>query len=400
MLSVCLLWGWMMRTRQHVFIVAAEKSGDELGAGLARQLREQTGGQITLSAIGGSALAGEGLDSPIDISPLSILGFTEGLKAYPIIMDRVYRTADFIIESGAGAAVLIDSWGFMMRVAKRLRKKGFGGKIIKYVAPQVWAMREGRSKILAAYVDALLTIHSFDAPYFTRHGLKTIYVGNPVFDMDYQCGDGAGLRSRFGIGPDAPVLCVLFGSRLSEIQKLAAPFADAVARLKREMPDLAIVAPVSDTITEDVLAAAGTYPALQDVIMLGENQKLDCFAAADTALACSGTVTTQLACAGVPTVVAYRLNTLTYLIAKRLFKPAYISIVNIAADAALMPEFMQDDCTGENLAAAALAYLHNEEKREQASRALLAQTAKMRGDKTRSSSARAARAVLDLLKPT
>ncbi len=380
----------------HIYIVAAEKSGDELGAGLARELRAQTEGRIKLSAIGGSALAGEGLDSPVDISPLSILGFTEGVKAYPIIMDRVYRTADLIIESGADVAVLIDSWGFMMRVAKRLRKKGFDGQIVKYVAPQVWAMREGRSKVLARHVDALLTIHSFDAPYFTRYGLETIYVGNPVFDKDYQSGDCQALRTGYGIPSTAPVLAVLFGSRLSEIQKLAKPFAKAVEILKSEMPDLVIVAPVSDTITEDVLAAASEYPALQDVIMLGEDRKLDCFACADAALACSGTVTTQLACAGVPTVVAYRLNQLTYMIAKRLFKPAYISIVNIAADAPLMPEFMQEDCTGEKLAAAALGYLRDADKRKITRAALLEQTAKMRGPRDESSSSRAARAVLSL----
>ncbi len=383
--------------KKHVFIVAAEKSGDELGAALAQDLRAQTNGQIRLSAVGGSALAREGLTSPVDISPLAILGLVEGVKVYPIIMDRVYQTVDLILQSGADAAVLIDSWGFMMRVAKRLRKKKYQGKIIKYVAPQVWATREGRSKILAAHVDALLTIHNFDAPYFTRHGLKTIAVGNPVFDKDYTCGDGQGLRNAYNIPQNAPVVCVLFGSRLSEIQRLAKPFAQAVAQIKRKTPDVHFVSPVSDTISEDVLAAVMEYPALQDVIMLSEAQKLDCFAAANVALACSGTVTSQLASAGIPTIVGYKLSGLSYQIARHLFKPDYVSIVNIAAGAELMPEFIQSACTGEKLANALIAYLQDTDACETARRALLAQTADMRADKSETSSSRAAKAVLELI---
>ncbi len=389
-------------TKPHIYIVAAEKSGDELGAALVRELRQQTGGAITLSAIGGSALKAVGLTSPVDISPLSILGFFEALKSYPVIMQRVAQATAAIMASGADAVVLIDSWGFMIRVAKRLKKQGFSGQVIKYVAPQVWAMREGRSKILADGVDHLLTIHGFDAPYFTRHGLNTIYVGNPVFDQNYDNGDGAGLRAEYNIGPDTPVLIMLFGSRLSEIQRLAAPFADAVVRLKKALPELVIVSPVSDTISEDVLAAAAQEKHLQDVILLGETRKLDCFAAADAAIACSGTVTTQLACAGVPTVVGYKLNMLTFLIAKRLFKPDYMSIVNIANDHLLMPEFIQDDCNGKNLADTVLPYLTNPETRNTASQALISATKKMRkgnaGGSAGTSSARAGRAVLEIVK--
>ena len=388
-------------TKPHIFIVAAEKSGDELGARLVRELRKQASGKVVLSAIGGSALKAEGLESAVDISPLSILGFVEGLKHYPVIMERVAQAARAITVSNVDAVVLIDSWGFMARVAKRLKKLGYKGEIIKYVAPQVWAMREGRSKILAGLVDHLLTIHAFDAPYFTKHGLNTIYVGNPILDENYDTGDAAALRTQYNIAQDTPVLTMLFGSRLSEIQKLAEPFAQAAHILRLAMPELVIIAPVSDSISEDVLAAVAQYPDLHDVILLGEESKLDCFALADVAIACSGTVTSQLASAGVPTVVGYKLNGLTYLIASRLYKPDYMSIVNIAADRLLMPEFMQNDCTGENLANAALEYLRDSDKRAKTSKALIAQVAKMRQGKNSKtnehSSARAARAVLSIL---
>ena len=385
----------------HIYIVTAEKSGDELGAGLAVSLKKQTGDKIRLSAIGGSSLASVGLESPFNTSSLGILGFVEGVKAYSLVLARVRQSVGYILQANPDAVVLVDSWGFMVRVAKSLKKHKFKGKIIKYVAPQVWAMREGRSKILARYTDHLLTIHAFDPPYFRRHGLPSQYVGNPVFDENYGTGNPGDLRKACNIPLSAPVLCVLFGSRRSEIRRLAEPFTDAVARLKQKIPGLVFISPVSDTISEDVNAAVITHSALQDVILLPEHRKSDCFALADVAIACSGTVTSQLASAGVPTVVGYKLNVLTALMAGFLFKPAYISIVNIAADRELMPEFMQCTCTGENLANAVLSYLTSGEKRQTARRALLDQVAAMRAGHdlgpALKSGDRAARAILEII---
>jgi len=179
-----------------VYILAVENSADHLGAQLARALHTQDK-TIKLAGIGGEALREAGVPSQMDITGLAILGFTEGLRSYPLVLRKVKEAAQRIMESGADAAILIDSWGFMVRVAKRLKKLGYKGQIIKYLAPQVWAMREGRAKILARYVDQLLTIHSFDAPYFERYGLPVHYVGNAVFDIDYQSGDSRALRDEY-----------------------------------------------------------------------------------------------------------------------------------------------------------------------------------------------------------
>jgi lipid-A-disaccharide synthase len=380
---------------KSVYIVAVENSADHLGAELAQHIHGHTSG-VNVLGIGGTAMARQGIESQIDISGLAILGFVEGLKSYPMILDRVKAAVDSIMAEAPDAVILIDSWGFMIRVAKGLKAAGYSGQIIKYLAPQVWAMRESRSKILAQYVDHLLTIHSFDAPYFERHGLPVSYVGNPIFDTDYSQGDGESLRREFGIDDKDDIVSVFFGSRLSEIHQLAKPFADAVAILKTQMPQLKFISPVSASIATDVRAAAAADLRLQDVIFLPENRKFDVFAACDVALACSGTVTTQLACAGIPSVVAYRLNGLTYMAAKRLYKPNYISIVNIAADEALMPEFVQKDVTGENLAGAVSNYLDDDTLRLEASERLIAQTVSMKG-KGGSASERAALSVLEII---
>ena len=382
-------------TPKSVYIVAVENSADHLGAELTQHIRAKTP-DVNILGIGGSALAAQGIESEIDISGLAILGFVEGLKSYPMILDRVRAAVKSVISHRPDAVILIDSWGFMIRVAKGLKKAGYKGQIIKYLAPQVWAMREGRSKILAQHVDHLMTIHSFDAPYFEKHGLPVSYVGNPMFDTDYLQGDGETLRRELGIESNDEVVSVFFGSRLSEIQQLAKPFADTVAALKTQKPRLKFISPVSETIATDVRAAAGEDLRLQNVILLPEARKFDVFAASDVALACSGTITTQLACAGVPSVVAYRLNGLTYAVAKRLYKPDYISIVNIAAGESLMPEFIQAEVTGAKMSGAIIDYLKDPEMRREISARLIAQTDAMKG-KGGSASERAALTVLRLI---
>ncbi len=380
---------------QSVFIVAAERSGDDLGAGLIKQLR-QLEPDVDIKGIGGSAMAKAGVSSDYDISPLAILGFTEAIRSYPMIRRKVSEAVEIILMARPNAVVLIDSWGFMLRVAWALRQAGYQGTLIKYVAPQVWAMREGRSKVLARAVDHLLTIHSFDAPYFERHGLPVHYVGNPVFDTDYRSGDREGLKEGLGIKPDQPILALLMGSRRAEIERLSEPLSQAVEILRQRYPHLAIVSPVSESVIDLVNAAKDEHMGLKQVHFVPEHRKLDVFAAANVALACSGTVTTQLACAGVPTVVTYKVSAVTFLIGRMLYQKPYVSIVNIAADKALMPECLQGEATPESLAREISVFLDDRDLRTRASEQLLVQTNKMRGEGGLASE-RAARAILSIL---
>lgn len=378
-----------------VFIVAAERSGDDLGAALVRDLRKLSS-DISIQGIGGARMANEGVLSDLHIAPLSILGFTEALKSYPTILKLVRQATEIIMKSKCNMVVLIDSWGFTMRVAQSLRKAGFTGKLVKYVAPQVFAMREGRSKVLAKSYDHLMTIHSFDAHYFERHGLPVTYVGNPVYDTDYRAGNGAALRKRLDIEPNAPLLTVLFGSRRSEIARLATPFAETIEILEKQIPGLKVVSPVSESIALEVKAAVKTEPRFSNLILCAEADKIDIFAAANAALACSGTVTSQLAYAGVPTVVSYKVSGMTYFVGKRLFKLDYISLVNIAANKPLMPEILQSDATGENLSQALIPYLRDKRTAQSASGALMRQADIMKGTGG-TASERAAKTVLSLL---
>ena len=335
-----------------VMLVAAEASGDALGAELARALRRRLGeGGVRFVGVGGARMAEEGIVSPFDIGELSVLGLLEGLMAYRRVVARADQTAELAVREQPDIAVLIDSWGFTLRVARRLKRRLPSLPIIKYVAPQVWASRPGRARTLARTVDHLLAIHSFDAPYFEPHGLATTFVGNATLARDFSSADPAGLRAQLGVAADAPLLLVLPGSRPAEIARMTPPFADAVARLRRDRPDLAVVVAAANSVAEAVRQSLATYPPGVHLIE-GDNARYDAMRAATTALACSGTVTTELGLAGCPMVVAYRIGAVTYTLLKPLIKTPYASLINIAAGAEIAPEFIQARCTGQVLAAA------------------------------------------------
>lgn len=378
-----------------LYVVAIEPSADHLGAELVQALRA-TSPELSLAGIGGPKMKAVGVPSQMIIEGLAIIGFTEILTKIPVILEGLRQSTDRIMEAAPDAVVLIDSYGFMVRLAKRLRKAGFRGKIIKYVAPQVWATRPKRAKTLAERFDALLAIHAFEPEWFTPHGLETHYVGNAVFDTDYRAADGHVLRAQYSL-EDRAILSVFLGSRMGEVVRLSPAFTDAVQILKAEMPELVVVCPVSESVAKEVGAVAGGDQRMNDMIFLPESMKLDAMGASLAALACSGTVTTQLACAGVPTVVAYRMSPVTYAVARRIFQPDYISIVNIAANAPLMPEFVQAEVTGEALADALRPYLTDTKQRAAAHDALLKQTDLMNNPPGETASARAAQAILEIV---
>lgn len=342
-----------------IMLVAAEASGDALGAGLMRALRRRLGEGVRFVGVGGARMAAEGLQSPFDISDLSILGWAEGLKAYPRVVKRADETAALAARERPDAAVLIDSWGFTLRVAQRLRRQDPGLKLIKYVGPQVWASRPARAKTLAGAVDHLLSILAFDAPYFERAGLKVTPVGNPTLAKDFSKADPHWLREQLGAAPDDPILLVLPGSRRQEIARLMEPFGDAVARLKASHPKLHVVLALAESVAEQARTGAQAWP-VKPYLIEGEAARLDAMRGATLALACSGTVTTELALAGCPMVVAYRISGLTYGLLRMAIRTRWITLINIAAGREIAPELIQGRCNGLELARALAARLDDE----------------------------------------
>lgn len=377
----------------RIFLIAGEPSGDFLGAKLMAGLRKLAGENIAFAGIGGENMAAQGLRSLFPLADLAVMGFWEVVPRIPRILARLKYTLSEIERFAPDAVVTIDSWGFTGRIAKGLRAKGSRIPRIHYVAPMVWAWKEKRAHDLALRVDRLLCLLPNEPPYFEKVGLKAVHVGHPVLESGADHGDGPAFRARHGIPNDAKLLCLLPGSRMSEVTRLLPPLIQAAALVRAKHPDLHLAIPTVETVAETVKAASWPAPA---VVVRGAVEKYDAFAASDAALAASGTVALELALAGLPSAIAYRASPATIWLARRLLKIRYANLVNLLLDRLAVPEYLQEDCTPENLADIALRLMDDGAMRaQQRADYTLALERLGRGDA--SPSLRAAREVLSAM---
>lgn len=332
-----------------VFLIAGEPSGDVLGSRLMAALSRRTGGAVRFAGIGGERMRERGLDPLFPLDELALFGLAELLPKLPSLVRRLGQTVEAIRRLRPDVVVTIDAPDFCFRVAKRVR--GEGVPIVHYVAPTVWAWRPGRARKLARLVDHLLALLPFEPPYFHREGLDCTFVGHPVVETGAGLGDGARLRERHGIAPDAPLVCVLPGSRNSEVSRLLPIFGATLALLAGRYPGLRAVVPTVPQVRDQVRAAAAVW-SVPAAVVEGDEEKYDAMAASTVALAASGTVALELALSRLPAVIAYRLHPVTVALYRRLIRVKYANLVNIMLDRMLVPELLQDDCTPDRLAAA------------------------------------------------
>jgi lipid-A-disaccharide synthase len=201
-----------------------------------------------------------------------------------------------------------------------------------------------------------------------------------------------GFRAAHGIATDAKLLCILPGSRRGEVRRMLLPFAATVAILQRQFPDLAVVLPTVPIVAAEVRAAASRFP-VRAIVVENDGDKYSAMAASDAAIAASGTVALELALSQVPTVIAYRINPLTYRVVRRMVKVKYVTITNLLLDRLAVPELLQDDCTPDKLCEAVSKLLTDETARTAQLQAA-AEAMRMLGAGEMAPSERAARVVL------
>jgi len=335
------------RQKPLVFIIAGENSGDALGASLMQALVSKTDGDARFAGVGGPEMEAQGLNSLFPMQDLAVMGVFEVLPRLPLLLKRMTQTADAVERLKPDVVVSIDAPDFCFRVIKKLKARGVQAPVVHYVAPTVWAWRAGRAAKVAGFLDHLMCLLPFEPPYFHREGLDATFVGHPVVTQSFEPSHGVAFRQRHNIAPDAPVLCVLPGSRSGEVTRLLAVFEQAVQRLCAQFPDLTVVIPAVSHVAAHVRAAVATWPT--PTLVVGADEKKAAFCASDAALAASGTVTLELAMAGVPHVVGYRVNALTAFVGKMLIKTPYVNLINICLGREAVPEFIQENCTPENL---------------------------------------------------
>ena len=336
-----------------IYLVAAEESGDALGAALVRALRRDTGGALVLAGVGGRAMAAEGVVSPFPTDDLAIVGVSAIPARLRLILRRIRETADAVIAARPDALVIIDSPDFTHRVARRVRARAPSIPIVDYVSPTVWAWRSGRARAMRAYVDCVLAILPFEPAAHQRlGGPPCVYVGHPLIERLSDLRPNPREAERRRSSP--PLVLVLPGSRSSEIRLLLAVFGEAIANLHARVGDIELVLPTMPHLAARVAAGVANW-AVKPRIVTEPAEKWAAFRNARAALAASGTVTLELALASVPTVAAYRLTLVEEIIARvARIKQRLASIIlaNLVLGENIVPELLQHDCTPERLAAA------------------------------------------------
>jgi lipid-A-disaccharide synthase len=381
-------------TRLHV--VAGEASGDILGARLIAAVRRARP-DLRVSGIGGPAMAAEGVASPFPISDLALMGFAEVLPKLRLLSRRMAEAAAQVAEVRPDLIVTVDSPGFTFRLIARI--KALGIPVVHYAAPQVWAWRPGRVHKIARLVDRMLCLLPFEPEIFRAAGIDARFVGHPVLEAGAGDGDAARFAARHGVGPGETPVIVMPGSRGGEIRRLLPVFGAALSRVASRHPTIRPVIPLAPAVAESVAAAVGDWPG-RPILLPDPADKPDAYAAARAAggvgLIKSGTSSLEVAAGGVPMVVAYRVNPISAAIARRLVRVRYVSLVNLLADAAVIPEFLQERCSPEPLAGALDALLSDAAARQAQTDRFAALLATLRAPEGLPSEAAAA-ALLDLL---
>jgi lipid-A-disaccharide synthase len=249
-----------------IFIVAAEESGDALGAALVRALMARSGGALKLLGVGGRAMAAAGIVSPFPIDELSIIGLSGIPLRLPAIFRRIRETAAAIVAARPDALVIIDSPDFTHRVARRVRQLAPSIPILDYVSPSVWAWRPGRARAMRSYVDHILAILPFEpATHVRLGGPSCLYVGHPLTERIAELRPGTDEQARRQADP--PVVLALPGSRTNEVKRLLGIFGAALERVSARSGPIEIVLPTVPHLTALVQESVADWAVRPRVVV-------------------------------------------------------------------------------------------------------------------------------------
>ena len=350
----------------RIAMVAAEPSGDQLGAPLMRALRRRLE-RVTFEGVGGEAMAAEGLVSRIPMERLGVMGLVEVVAHLPGLLRERRRLYSHWLVNPPDVFIGVDAPDFNLGLAARLRRSGV--PTVQYVAPTVWAWRQSRVANLRKSVDLVLSIFPFEQTYLQDRGVEVEYVGHPLADHLPLEIDRARARDALALPGDVPVVAVLPGSRRSEMKALAEPFVETARWCHQRNPAIRFVTPlVGDTVAA-IFTAIRRRVAPELPLQTVQGRSHEVLAAADVVLTASGTATLEALLCKRPMVVGYRVHWLTYFLARhlRLVKTPWVAMANILAGEELAPEFLQNRCNAAHLGPALLGLLYDQARAERVS---------------------------------
>ena len=338
-------------TKEKIFIIAGEDSGDLHGAKLISEIKK-INPSADFYGIGGNRMQKEGLYITEHISNLNIIGLFEVIKHYARIKKIFNDTLLEIKKIKPDKVVLIDYPGFNLRMAKKLYALNFD--VTYFILPQVWAWKESRKKTLQKYCKRLISIIPFEQNWFKSRGINVHYAGHPISSLSDKNYDKEKFRQTFNIPSSNKIIALLPGSRKGEIERHWKVFLDTVDNINSSSNNITFVLIEGQNVNID---------CPKDIIKIKERQYEAIFSA-DAAIVCSGTATLETAMLRCPMIVCYKLSTPTWYLAKLMSKVKYLSLVNLIAEEKIVTEFLQKEMSSKNLSKGILSIINNSEKQD------------------------------------
>jgi lipid-A-disaccharide synthase len=363
-------------TKDEIFILAGEVSGDLHASGLIREYHKLSP-EVRFFGTGGDRMIAEGVEAVYHVKDIGFLGIVEVVKHLPFIRRMMRRLLDECRRRRPQAVVLVDYPGFNLRFAKELRAIPELARtpILYYISPQVWAWHASRIPQIARLVNRMAVIFDFEVPLYQAAGLHTEFVGHPMLEIVHPSSTAEAWRRALHLSMTTPLLAVMPGSRLQEVRSLFPLFLQTIVLLRQELPELKALVGCSPSIEEQVYREFLESTSLNgNDVILRRGDNYDILAHCDVALVASGTVTLETAILGTPLVMAYRLSHLTYLLGRHLVKIPDLALVNVVAGKRVVPEFVQSAAQPQALAAEIASLLKDSTRR----RAMRLELAKVR----------------------
>lgn len=341
----------------RIGIVAGEASGDLLAAGLMQALKQRYPA-VEFEGIAGPAMIAAGCKALFPSEKLAVMGLVEVLVHYRELHGIRSQVRDHFLKQPPDVFIGVDAPDFNLGLERSLKEAGI--KTVHYVSPSVWAWRQYRVKKIAKSVDLMLTLFPFEADFYRQHKIKVEFVGHPLADMIPLEPDRAAARADLGLPLDRPVVALLPGSRMSEVNALGNILVDTATWLHQQQKDIVFVAPLATKATRSAFEEIVKKAAQPDIdLRVQEGRARDVMAAADVVILASGTATLEALLLKRPMVVTYRLAPLTHWIAKQMIKTSYISLPNLLAGEPVVSELIQEQATADNLGKKTLELLRN-----------------------------------------
>ena len=341
--------------------MAGEASGDQLGAHLMRSLLARRP-DLRFVGIGGPKMEAAGAHILFPMEKLAVRGYVEVLRHYWEIVGIRRRLRDYFVREQPALFIGVDAPDFNLDLEVDLRKAGI--PTVQYVAPAVWAWRRERMDKVKRAVSLLLTIYPFETRIYREGGVPVAYVGHPLADLLEHLPTMEAVREELRVPPGVPVMALLPGSRVSELEHMAELFVRTAVKVSETVPEIRFLVPFATRETKLLFEAALARVQPQDLnlkTLIGHS--LEAMAAADVVLVASGTASLEAALLKRPMVITYRMPRLSWWIMQRRAYLPHAGMPNILAGKTIVPELLQDDATPEKLAAALVTLLRDEDGR-------------------------------------